>query len=215
MLHPDSGFAQAFYNVLEYFLLHYIEIVATVTGLIYLIYSVAENKLLWFFGLITSLLYVYICFAARIYADMGINVYYVIISVYGWIYWSGGSTGKSKEVPVKRLQAKLAGILLSITIILFIFIAFILQKFTDSDIALWDAFTTAASITATWMLAKKIIEHWLVWIVVDSVSVGLYIFKGLYPTSLLFFVYTTLAIVGFIEWRKTWIREKAVAVELL
>ena len=81
-------------------------------------------------------------------------------------------------------------------------IAYILVNFTDSDIPYWDAFTTAFSITATWMLARKIIEHWLIWIVVDLVSAGLYIYKGLYPTTVLFLVFTILAIMAYVEWKK-------------
>jgi nicotinamide mononucleotide transporter len=86
--------------------------------------------------------------------------------------------------------------------VLFGIIAFILINFTDSEIPYWDAFTTAGSFVATWMLARKIIEHWLIWIIVDSVSLGLYIYKGLYATVILFAVYTLLAVMGYIEWKK-------------
>ena len=76
------------------------------------------------------------------------------------------------------------------------------MRFTDSPVPYWDAFTTALSIVATWMLARKKVEHWILWIVVDSVSLGLYFIKGLYPTTFLFLVYTLLAIAGFISWNK-------------
>lgn len=199
---PDSN--TQFYTILSWFIANYIEILATITGLIYLIYSVQENKLLWLFGFITSALYIYVFLRAKIYADMGINVYYVIISIYGWIHWSSSKSSGKANLPVQSIKMKLVIWLTLITAVLFLLIAFVLTKFTDSDIALWDAFTTAASITATWMLARKILEHWLVWIVVDSISVGLYIFKGLYPTVILFTVYSILAVLGYIEWKKTW-----------
>ncbi len=89
-----------------------------------------------------------------------------------------------------------------ITGFLFVGIWYILTRFTDSTIPGWDAFTTALSITATWMLARKIIEHWYIWIIVNTVSIGLYIYKGLYPTVILFIVYALMAVVGYIEWRK-------------
>lgn len=203
MLVSAGEIQNTFTKVIWWLLCNSIEVVATITGLIYLVYSVKGNVLLWLFGLITSLLYVYVFFQSKIYADMGINIYYVVISIYGWIHWS--KPGKNaNELPVSKIRLPLGFILLLISILLFVFIAYILRKYTDSDIALWDAFTTALSIVATWMLARKILEHWLIWIVVDSVSAGLYIYKGLYPTVLLFIVYTSLAILGYIEWQKTW-----------
>ena len=95
-------------------------------------------------------------------------------------------------------------LLLLVSIVIFILIAFILKRYTDSDIILLDSFTTSLSIVATWMLARKIMEHWIIWIVVDSVSAALYIYKGLYPTVILFAIYTVLAILGYIEWKKQW-----------
>ncbi len=182
---------------------NYIEVLATITGLIYLIYSVKGNILLWVFGLITSLLYVYVFFQSKIYADMGINIYYVIISIYGWIHWSRPKN-MTKELPVLKINFKLGLILFLLSILIFVIISVLLKQFTDSDIALWDAFTTSLSIIATWMLARKIIEHWIIWIVVDAVSVGLYVYKGLYPTVFLFVVYTSLAVLGYFEWYKKW-----------
>ncbi len=191
-------------SLLRWLFNNYIEILATITGLIYLVYSVKGNILLWLFGIITSALYVYVFFNSRIYADMSINIYYVIISIYGWVHWSYGGSNKKVELPVSRVTGKLSIILVFITLIIFLIIAYILNNYTDSDIAYWDAFVTSASITATWMLARKIMEHWLIWVVVDSISIGLYIYKGLYPTVLLFAVYTTLAAIGYFEWKKQW-----------
>ena len=200
---PDK-FSGLVYGALSWVFSNYIEVIATLTGLIYLVYSVRGDILLWFFGIVTSGLYIYVFFDAGIYADMGINVYYVLISLYGWYHWRFDKSSAQKELPISRLTRSNGIILLLISLLIFAFIAFVLNRFTNSDIALWDAFTTAFSITATWMLARKIIEHWLVWIVVDLVSAALYIYKGLYPTVLLFVVYTLLAYVGYTSWLKEW-----------
>lgn len=183
---------------------NYIELIATVSGFIYLIYSVLGNKKLWFFGLVTSLLYVFVFFNAGVYADMGINIYYVIVSIYGWVHWTFYRNDQTKELPVSRIKLKEIVQLGAVTLLIFFLIYFVLNKFTDSDIAIWDSITTAASITGTWMLARKILEHWLVWIFVDTLSVGLYIYKELYPTVALFIVYTIFSIVGFYQWKKEW-----------
>lgn len=207
MLFFSDEIQNVFTQVIWWVLSNYIEILATITGLIYLIYSVKGNILLWVFGLITSLLYVFVFYQAKIYADMGVNIYYVIISIYGWIHWSK-SMNNTKELPVIKINFRMGLMLLLTSILIFVLIAFVLKKFTDSDIAFWDAFTTSLSVIATWMLARKILEHWIIWIVVDAVSVGLYVYKGLYPTVFLFIVYSSLAIMGYIEWHKKWKTQK-------
>jgi nicotinamide mononucleotide transporter len=89
-----------------------------------------------------------------------------------------------------------------VTLLIFLFLIFILKRFTDSTVPVMDSLTTALSITATWMLAKKYIEHWLIWIFVDFFSAGLYVYKNLWPTVVLFIVYAVMAIVGYLEWKK-------------
>ena len=134
---------------------------------------------------------------------MGLQVYYLVVSAYGWYYWSRRSSpGQEGGRPVIRLNGSMTMILTAVTAGLLIGIVFILKNFTDSDVPWGDAFTTAASIVATWMLARKILEHWLVWIVVDLVAAGLYLYKELYPTALLYIVYSVIAVAGYIQWKK-------------
>jgi nicotinamide mononucleotide transporter len=192
--------AQFLSEVLRWLFANYIEILATLTGIIYLVYSVESKIQLWFFGLITSSLYIYVFYSSGIYADMAINVYYVIISIYGWYHWKYPGKKTVKELPISKLTLKTALVLLLISLMLFVGIAIVLIEYTNSKVPWWDAFTTAFSITATWMLARKILEHWLIWILVDILSMILYIYKGLYPTVILFLLYTTLAIAGYRQW---------------
>lgn len=190
-------------QVLFWFSDNYIELAGTIFGLFYIILSIKQNIWCWPIGLITSALYIYVFFVTGFYADMGLQVYYLIVSIYGWYFWLyGGKSKKQDNLKISKVGFWLSVYLILATAILFGVIAFILVNFTDSVIPYWDAFTTAASFVATWMLARKIIEHWLIWIIVDSVSLGLYIYKGLYPTVILFAVYTVLAIIGYIEWKK-------------
>ena len=188
---------------------HWIEIFGTVTGLLYIYLSIKEKASLWIVGFLTSAAYVYVFYRSKFYADMGLQVYYLVISVYGLYYWlKGGKKDVSQDasdskVPVKTTGFQLWIVLLAVFVVLFVIMGYVLDKYTDSPVPWWDAFTTAASIIATWMLARKLIEQWLIWIVVDLVSMGLYIVKGLYPTAFLFFVYTVLAIVGYFQWLKS------------
>lgn len=187
----------------------YIEVIATVSGLIYLYYSIKGDIKLWFFGLVSSGLIAFVFFRSKIYADMGINLYYVVVSIYGWIHWAYYGSEKKKKMPVTRTSFYEILILLVATGVFYLAIAYILINFTDSTVPYLDSFTTAASITATWMLARKMLEHWIFWIVIDAFSIGLYIYKGLYPTTVLFLVYTIMAFVGYYQWHKQWKEQEA------
>jgi nicotinamide mononucleotide transporter len=182
---------------------NYIELLGALFGLLYIILSIKQNIWCWPIGLITSALYIYVFFVTKFYADMGLQVYYLVVSIYGWYFWMfGGKSTKKDDLKISTAGFRRLIYIIVASAVLFGIIAFILINFTDSEIPYWDAFTTAGSFVATWMLARKIIEHWLIWIIVDSVSLGLYIYKGLYATVILFAVYTLLAVMGYIEWKK-------------
>jgi nicotinamide mononucleotide transporter len=183
-----------------------IEILGAVLGILYIFFSIRQHILTWPTGLLTSLFYIYVFYTSGFYADMGLQLYYVVVSIYGWYYWVRGGQketgGPQEKVPVKHTSRRGWFRISLVTVAVYGLLLFILLRFTDSTVPFMDAFTTALSITATWMLAKKYIEHWLIWIVTDMVSIGLYIYKGLWPTVILFIVYTVLAVSGYMEWKK-------------
>lgn len=187
-----------------------LEYLGVISGLLYLILEIKQHRAMWVVGFLTSLLYVFVFFFAKIYADMGLNLYYTGISLYGFRQWSRVRSGQSEERPrceaspilYRTLTRSLAaGILLAIAI-LFAFLYYGLHTFTDSPIPAGDAFTTAAGIVATWMLARRILAHWIVWVIVNFVSAYLYYIRELYPTLFLYVCYGILAIVGFHTWKK-------------
>ena len=184
---------------------HYAEALGTVFGLIYIYYSIKQNILLWVFGFISSAFALYQCYESKIYADMAINGYYVAISVYGWFFWKYGSKSKSSDsLPIITTTLQTTGMYLAGGLLLWLGIYLGLSEFTDSAIPVLDAFTTATAVIATLMLTRKYLENWLVFIVVNVVSVGLYYYKELYFFSFLFFVYAILAVVGYLNWKKLW-----------
>jgi nicotinamide mononucleotide transporter len=187
----------------NWFLEHYVEVLGVVFSVIYLIFSIRQNILLWPTGMISAILYMVVFFQAKFYADMGLNAYYFFISIYGWIAWQRGKGKSSGAGAIKRIRWKPGLILAGITALAFLGIAVILDRYTDSPIPYWDALTTALSFTATWMLARKILEHWIIWIIVDAISMALYLYRGLYPTMILFIIYTAMAVMGYFEWRKS------------
>ena len=184
---------------------HITEILATVTGLLYIIYTIRENNLLWLFGIISSALYIWVFYHSGIYAYTGLYVYYVVIGFYGWYNWSvksGKSTDKKRELHIHKATGIVLWSCMIITGILTLPLYIILHNYTDSDMALSDALLTSGGMVATWMLTQKIIEQWLFWIVIDLLSMSVMIYKELYPSAFLFLVYTLLAVKGYFEWKK-------------
>lgn len=180
-----------------------VEFFGALLGVLYIFFSIRQHILTWPVGLLTSVLYIIVFFRSGFYADMGLQFYYVFISIYGWYYWLKGGNKKGEEdLPVRKITRDVLVKSTLATVLIYAFILFILIRFTDSTVPFMDSFTTALSIIATWMLAKKYIEHWYIWIVVDTVSAGLYVYKNLYPTVILFLVYTVMAIIGYFEWKK-------------
>ena len=184
---------------------NYVEVLGVITSLVYLYFSVRQIIWLWPFGIISSALFIVIFFDSKFYADMGLQVYYLGVSIYGWFYWSRGAADQpvKSTLPVRRISRQLILVLGVLGVLAMLLIVFVLKNFTDSDVPWGDGFTTAGSIVATWMLARKILEHWLVWIVVDAVAAGLYFYKGLYPSFLLYVIYAMIAVIGFVQWRRS------------
>ncbi len=188
--------------MLDWISTNIIEIIGTLSGFIFLYFEIKQSKWLWPVGLFSALMYIYVFFMAKFYADMGLQFYYVFISIYGWFHWSRSKGESATELPVTALKIGLFFKLLLASLFIYIAISFILVNYTDSPLPYWDSFTTALSIVATWMLARKILEQWLVWVIVDAVSLGLYLYKELYPTAILFAFYTILAVYGYFQWKK-------------
>lgn len=182
---------------------NYIEILGALIGLLYLYFEIKEDVLLWPTGIATALFYIYIFYDAKFYADMGLQFYYIFVSIYGWYYWMRGKSKYEKVLHISKVNRMQVFWLAIFTMAIFYPLGFLLDNFTDSAVPYWDALTTAMSISATWMLARKILEQWLVWIVVDAISVILYIEKELYPTAMLFIFYTGLAVIGYLQWIKS------------
>lgn len=187
--------------------MNYLEIIGTLVGLIYLWLEYKASIWLWVANVVMPAIYVVVYYQAGLYADFGINIYYLIISFYGIFWWWKGRKAsgnnpqeKTEELPITHTPASVWKQLVVVSIALLVLIAFILIQYTDSTVPWLDSFTTALSIVAMWMLARKYVEQWLVWIVVDAVCAGLYIYKELYFTAGLYALYTVIAYYGYKEW---------------
>lgn len=184
-------------------MLNYLEIVGTIIGLLYLYFEYKASIYLWLMSILMPMVYIFVYYDSGFYADMGINVYYLGASIYGWVVWLGGRTLKREEKVIRNIERTPLKYMLPmvvVAVVLLVAIALLLINFTDSTVPWGDSFTTALSVVAMWMLSRKYVEQWLVWLVVDVVCTGLYLYKGLYPTAALYGLYSVIAVLGYFKW---------------
>lgn len=178
-----------------------VEIIGALIGLLYLYLEYKASKWLWPVGVLMPVVYVWIFFHSKFYAEMGINIYYFFASVYGWMRWTKNRSEDS-DLTISHTPRRYILPLVIIGTALFAVIAFILIRFTDSPVSYGDSFTTALSILGMWMLAHKYVEQWGLWFFVNIISCGLYAWKGLYPTSILFGIYSVISVFGYFRWKR-------------
>lgn len=177
------------------------EFIAVIFGLLSVWYARKENVWVYPTGIINVLIYVYLCFHAGLYADMGINAFYFLMSVYGWYRWTHKDS-ESHQLPISVLN-KVQWLYSVVAVIVFFFIVkFLLVNYTDSTVPNFDSFTTALFIVAMWLMAVKKVENWIFWIIGDALVIPLFAYKGLAFTGIQYIVFLILAIMGLIEWRK-------------
>lgn len=177
------------------------EVVAVASGVAYLVLASYENLWCWAFAALSTVLYVFICIGAGLYAETGLQFYYLFMAGYGFYEWK--YTGKKhKERPIQTMS--LRGNLLSIAGILAgtLVMGYLLAAYTNAKLPYIDSFTTVGALVTTWMVAKKYLENWLYWIVVDSVGIYLYWNRGLNLTALLFAAYVVIVCFGYFQWKK-------------
>lgn len=190
--------SQLYSNILD---TKWLEAVAVVFGILSVWFARKENIWVYPTGIVNVLIYVYLCFFAGLYADMGINAFYFVMSVFGWYNWSRRDENLH-HVPISTLSAKQWLFYIILIVVAFGTIYYILSHFTDSTVPIFDSVTTALFIAGMWLMALKKIENWLLWILGDLLVIPMFSIKGLAFTSIQYIVFLVLAIMGYIEWRK-------------
>jgi nicotinamide mononucleotide transporter len=178
----------------------WLEIIGVITGLLCVYLAAVNNIWNWPLAIISVGIYIFIFFDARLFADMGLQFYFLGMNIYGWYYWSR-KPATEKKTPVMRITRR--EVLLSvIAIIIFTFILGSVLKYTPASYPYIDSFCTACSLVSQVFLARKVLENWLIWIFVDIIYVGVYIFKGLDLTAVMYAIYVGIALLGYIDWKK-------------
>ena len=180
-----------------------LEISAVFFGILSVWFSKKENILVYPTGIISVIIYVYLCFGIGLYADMGINVFYFIMSVYGWYIWTR-KVDETHVTPISRTTKaeKKQSILIFLATLVFVYAIYTLFDKWTNWTAYVDTITTAIFFVGMWLMAKRKIENWIYWIVGDIISVPLYFYKGFTFTSFQYLFFTFIAIAGYLAWKK-------------
>ena len=177
-----------------------VEIVAAVLAVAYLVLAIKQRRSCWIANFVSSCLYVWVLFGAGLYMESTLNAFYAAMALYGFVQWAptiGGATLRVTRWPASRHALALLAVLAASCVS-----SFFLHRFTPSPWPFADSLVSWASVYATWLVARKVYENWHWWLVIDSVSLGLYVNRHLYLTAMLFASYLAMIVIGMREWRR-------------
>jgi len=178
------------------------EVAAVLLALAYLVLAIRENSACWIAAIFSTSIYIVLMFQVGLYMESALQLFYIAMAVYGWYSWTHGE-GPGHRLPVTSWKP-VQHIFPLLAILVFSTVSgYLLSQFTEAAMPYLDSFTTWGAIVTTWMVARKIIQNWHYWFVIDSVSVYLYVSRGLWLTALLFVLYLVLIVIGYREWRKS------------
>lgn len=178
------------------------EMLAVVLSIIYLLLAIKQNIWCWAAAFVSTFIYSILFFDASLLMDSALNIFYLVMAVYGWYSWKYGNT----RIEDEELNISSYGIfkniqIITILTIISLILGYIMANYTKADFAYLDTFTTVFAVFTTYMLTKKVLENWLYWLVIDAVSIYIYINKGFYLTAVLFAIYTLLALIAYRQWK--------------
>ena len=189
---------------MEFIAKHWLDIVTTVLGLAYILLEYRASVWMWLVGFMMQALGIVLYYQKGLYADCGMEFYYLAMTVYGYCKWVRGSVGENNHapMPIRHFPKKMILPWLGIIVAVWFVIYLILTNFTNSNVPIADSFTTALSIIGIWALAHKYLEQWFIWIAVDVVTCGLYFYKDIPFKASLYALYVVIAVFGYFKWKK-------------
>ena len=180
---------------------NWLEITAVIFAILYLILAVKQNILCWIAGIISSVLYFFIMQKAELYMEAYLQVFYVVMGIYGWSQWSASNASNPSFI-VNTWSKYQHMIAISIILALSVLSGFLLERYTDAALPFLDALVSWGAVVATYMVAKKLLENWIYWFVIDATSIFLFIERGLWLSAVLFATYLVIIFFGYQSWSK-------------
>ena len=186
--------------------LQWLELVAVAFAVLYLLLAIRQNIWCWAAAAVSTGLYLYIMYAAQLYMESALQVFYLAMAAYGWYQWRlGGAEHEGVDVTTWRWRNH--AIAIAVVLVLVFASGYLLERYSDAALPFADAFTTWSAVIATWMVARKILENWIYWFVIDAVSVYLYVSRELYFTAALFVAYLVMIVFGYRSWRRSMLEQ--------
>ncbi len=186
-----------------------IELIASVFLLVCVWLSAKRNIWTWPTGIIGVSIFFYICYASQLYADMWLQIVFLAQSVYGWYFWINGTSKDQGNVPIRKLNLREQTLGLTALTFLIILVGYLSDQYTDTDVPYLDAMVASISLIANILLARKVIDNWVLWIIADVFYIGLFYYKELYVTSGLYVIFLVISISGLLQWQKEWRLQEA------
>jgi nicotinamide mononucleotide transporter len=180
----------------------WLEIAAVVIALVMVVCNIREIHWGWPLAIVSSLMYFALFWRSKLYGDASLQIFFAVVALWGWFQWLRGVRADGSSLRVTRLTRQGLAWTVATCALLWPATGFFLKTFTDTDVPWWDAFPTAVSLVGQFLLGRKFVENWAVWIVVNAVSVGLFAYKGLWLTVALYGVFIVLSVVGWREWSR-------------
>ena len=180
---------------------NWLEITAVIFAILYLILVVKQNILCWTAGIISSVLYFFIMQKAGLYMEAYLQVFYVVMGIYGWSQWSASNASNPSFI-VNTWSKYQHMITISIILVLSLLSGFLLERYTDAALPFFDALVSWGAVVATYMVAKKLLENWIYWFVIDATSIFLFIERGLWLSAILIATYLVIIFFGYQSWNK-------------
>jgi nicotinamide mononucleotide transporter len=180
----------------------WLEAVAFVLAVVMVVLNMRVNPIAWPLAIASSLLYFVLFWNSRLYGDASLQIFFALLALWGWWQWLRGTQANGEALFVRKLPATVAWRLLAALAIAWPATGYFLKTFTNTDVPWWDAFPTAASVIGQWLLGRKYVENWVAWIVVNVVSVGLFAYKGLWLTMVLYGLFIAMSVAGWRAWQR-------------
>jgi len=183
-----------------------LEFMGFLFGVLCVMFLIMRNVLTWPFGIAYVLVSFVVFIQQKLYADFTLHVFFLVMNIYGWYYWVNAKKEDEKAVPITNISAQSWLNILLVSALGIALWGFALNRYTDADLAYWDSTTSVLSFAAMWLTARKKIENWIIWLVVDILATGIYFYKGIYFYCLLYLVYIGMAVAGYLAWRKAQVK---------
>ena len=180
----------------------WLEIVAFVLAVWMVVANIRVNPIAWPLAIVSSMLYLALFSGSRLYGEAALQLVFIVVAGWGWWQWLRGTAADGSALKVRTLTARGRWLMVGIFAIAWPVVGLFLKRHTNTDVPWWDAFPTAGSLIGQWLLGRKYVENWPIWVVVNGVSVGLFVYKGLWLTTVLYSVFIVMSFIGWRAWQR-------------